>query len=73
MNKCPICGGSFESGFSTISSDNDDNLIVLRKVPVMICTSCGEEYIEDTVLQNIEKKLNKGQDKTKQIEIFAYS
>jgi YgiT-type zinc finger domain-containing protein len=72
-NKCPICGGNFEPGFTTISKDNDNNLIVFRKVPALICSNCGEEYIEDSVLQQIEKKLAKPIDKYNQVEILAYS
>jgi YgiT-type zinc finger domain-containing protein len=72
-NKCPLCGGTYEPGFTTISKDSDTNLTVFRKVPALICTKCGEEYIEDKVLISIEKKLSKPIDKFNQVEILAYS
>ncbi len=72
-HKCQICGGNFEPGFTTISKDNDTNLIVFRKVPALICSNCGEEYIDDKVLTKIEKKLSKRKDKSEQIEILEYS
>lgn len=72
MKNCPICGGDFEPGFTTFSNDTGDNLTVLRKVPALICSNCGEEFIENNVVKQIEEKLNSIKGKNSQIEIQAF-
>jgi len=73
MKKCPICDGSFKKGMTTITIDSGDSLIVLRNVPAMICSSCGEEYIEDNVLKEIEAKLSTQKEPKKEVEIYSYA
>ncbi len=72
-NKCSICGANLKDGISTISTDNDDTLIVMRKIPALICSNCGEEYFEDNILKEIEKKFSEKKDNTSQVQIFAFS
>ena len=73
MKKCSICGADLKTGSSTISTDDSDNLIVIRKVPVLICSNCGEEYFEDNILQEIEKRFSEKKDNNSQVQIFAFS
>ncbi len=72
-NKCSICGADLKDVISTISIDNDDTLIVMRKIPALICSNCGEEYFEDNILKEIEKKFSEKKDNTSQVQIFAFS
>ncbi len=71
--KCSICGADLKHGSSTISTDDNKNLIVIRKVPALICSNCGEEFFEDNVLKEIEKRFSEKKDNTSQVQIFAFS
>jgi len=39
----------------------------------LICSNCGEEYFEDNILKEIEKKFSEKKDNTSQVQIFAFS
>jgi len=72
INKCSICGADLKDGVSTISTDNDDTLIVMRKIPDLICLKCGEEYFEDNILKEIEKKFSEKKDNKSLVQIFTF-
>jgi YgiT-type zinc finger domain-containing protein len=54
-NRCPLCGGAKETGKNTCTADLGFGVIVVRNVPAQVCTLCGEDWIEDTVAEKLEK------------------
>jgi len=57
--RCPSCRGNMENGTTTLPYElGRDKLIVVRDVPAMICTHCGEVFIESTILKKVEELLN---------------
>jgi YgiT-type zinc finger domain-containing protein len=44
--KCTICrNGITEKGFTTVTLEKNNTILVFKKVPAEICDNCGEEYI----------------------------
>ena len=57
--KCPACRGRMEQGITTLPYELDrDKLIVVRDVPALVCTQCGEVFIESPILKKVEALLN---------------
>jgi YgiT-type zinc finger domain-containing protein len=47
LMKCVICQyGETEPGTTTVALTRDETTIVIRDVPALICTTCGEEYVD---------------------------
>ncbi|PYI97844.1 MAG: YgiT-type zinc finger domain-containing protein, partial [Verrucomicrobia bacterium] len=44
---CPLCGGKKIKGKTTFSADVGSGVVVVREVEAMICSQCGEEWIDD--------------------------
>jgi YgiT-type zinc finger domain-containing protein len=45
--RCVICQyGETEPGTTTIELTRDDRTVVILDVPALICTTCGEEYVD---------------------------
>lgn len=45
--RCVICQyGETEPGTTTVALTRDETTIVIREVPALICTTCGEEYVD---------------------------
>jgi YgiT-type zinc finger domain-containing protein len=45
--KCVMCQfGETEPGTTTVALTRDETTIVIRDVPALICTTCGEEYMD---------------------------
>jgi YgiT-type zinc finger domain-containing protein len=57
--RCPSCRGTMEKNATTLPYElGGDKLIVVRDVPAMVCTQCGEVFIESSVLKKVEELLN---------------
>ena len=46
--KCVICKyGETAPGKVTITLEQDGTAVVIKEVSARVCTTCGEEYVED--------------------------
>src|SRR2546422_8301609 len=45
--KCVICQfGETEPGTTTVTLTRGETTVVIRDVPAQVCTTCGEEYVD---------------------------
>ena len=51
---CPLCKGHFEESTTTFTVDYGLGVIVVRHVPALVCTQCGEAWLEDHQSEKIE-------------------
>ena len=70
-NLCPICGGLKRKGRTTYTVDIGFSVIVVRDVPAMICSQCGEEWIGADTARELEVKVEDARQKKRQAEIVA--
>lgn len=52
--KCPLCGGAKEPGTTTFTVDLKFGVLVVRDVPALVCSQCGDAWIEDAVAAKLE-------------------
>lgn len=53
--KCPVCKGFLEPGTTTFNVDLTADQFVIRNVEGLICSQCGEEWLEDGTASRLEK------------------
>ena len=52
-------GGKMENGTTTLPYElGKDKLIVVRDVPALVCSQCGEVFIESPILKKVELLLD---------------
>lgn len=68
-NRCPVCGGEKIKGKTTVTVDLDTAVIVVRKVPAMICSICGADWIDDKTTEKIEQIVNQARKKKLMVEV----
>jgi YgiT-type zinc finger domain-containing protein len=54
LGRCPLCGGEKEPGTTTFTVDLSFGVLVVRDVPALVCSQCGEAWIEDEVAAKLE-------------------
>ena len=59
MNKCYICGGTTAIKKIDVDFRWGDKLFVIQKVPVEVCTKCGERYYSAKVSSKMDKIVEK--------------
>jgi len=53
---CVICKhGVFKPGVATVTLEREAMTLVVKNVPVRVCATCGEEYLDDGALATLEK------------------
>lgn len=55
MSKCYFCGGTTAIKKINVDFRWGDKLFVIQKVPVEVCTKCGERYYPAKVSKKIDK------------------
>ncbi len=52
---CFLCKATLSNGFANHVIDYNGHIIVVKKVPAMVCSQCGEYYIEHDITLKLEK------------------
>lgn len=52
---CFVCKGNIEERTTTFMADLETCLVVIRNVPSLVCTQCGEVSYTDEVSKKIEQ------------------
>ena len=52
--RCPLRGAEKPPGTTTFAVDLGFGVIVIRQVPALVCSQCGEAWIADSVASRLE-------------------
>lgn len=68
---CAVCGGGLRSTTITHEERRGDKLYLFHNVPAQVCSVCGEIWIEEATLQEIERLIARGKP-TRKVETPVY-
>jgi len=55
--KCVICkNGETKVGLATLTLERNGTTVVFKKVPANVCTTCGEEYVDEKITAKLLKE-----------------
>jgi YgiT-type zinc finger domain-containing protein len=57
---CAVCGGELQATTITHEEKRDSNIYLFQNVPAKVCTACGEIWIDEEVLQQIDQLIETG-------------
>lgn len=72
MSDCPLCEGKKEKGFTTYTVEFEGSILIVKKVPVNICSQCGEEWVPSEVAKKLEKITSDVRKKKPELEILSF-
>jgi YgiT-type zinc finger domain-containing protein len=52
---CPLCGGVKVNSTTSFTVDYNSGVVVVREVPVKVCSQCGEEWIANDISARLEE------------------
>src|SRR5215831_125126 len=58
--RCAVCGGERQVTTITHEELRDSHIYLFQNVPAKVCTACGEIWIDEEVLQQIDKLIEYG-------------
>ncbi len=56
-NQCPLCKGTVEKGKTTFTVDLGTCVVLIREVPANVCNLCGTDWIEDSIAEKLEQRV----------------
>lgn len=59
--RCAACGGELRATTITHEERRGNNLYLFQNVPAQVCTACGEVWIEEATLQEIDRLIREGE------------
>lgn len=70
--RCPMCGGRLDHGTTLFSVDLGAGVVVVRDVPAVICSQCGEAIIEDDVAARLEAIVERAREDHAEIAVIHW-
>ena len=58
---CAVCGGDLHHTTITHEEKRGEHLYLFQNVPAQVCTACGEVWIEEATLQEIDRLIKEGE------------
>ncbi|HCM91159.1 MAG TPA: hypothetical protein DIS78_01125 [Lachnospiraceae bacterium] len=56
----------------TFIQEFDNCIIIIKNVPALVCSQCGEVYYSDEISEKLEEIVNRLQIMVKDVAIFEY-
>jgi len=67
-----MCKGNIASTRHTFIQEFDNCIIIIKNVPALVCSQCGEVYYSDEISEKLEEILDRLQGMVKDVAIFEY-
>ena len=72
FGRCPLCGGEKQPGTTTFAVDLKFGVVVVREVPALVCTKCGDAWINDPVAAKLESIVMEARSKHTVVEVTQW-
>lgn len=58
--RCAVCGGKLRETTITHEERRGEQIYLFEQVPAQVCEACGEMWIDEKVLQQIDRLIEEG-------------
>ena len=72
FGRCPLCGGEKQPGTTTFAVDLKFGVVVVRDVPALVCTTCGDAWIDDVFAAKLEGVVEDARRKQALVEVTRW-
>ena len=71
---CAVCGGKLTATTISHEERRGDKFYLFEHVPAQVCERCGEIWIEEKVLQEIDTLIERGRPtRTEEMPVFDFA
>ena len=67
-----MCKGNVIKTNRTYIQEFDNCIIIIKNVPALVCSQCGEVYYSDEIAEKLEEIVDRLQVMVKDVAIFEY-
>ena len=77
MTKCSVCKAKLIKKNVTYTQELEGKIYVVSRVPALVCSQCGEQYLSPGTVDKIQEVIEKGEQKklkpVQQIPVFHFA
>ena len=70
--RCPLCGGEKRPGTTIFAVDLGFGVVVVRDVPALVCSKCGDAWIDDQVAEKLQVAVADARRKKAVVEVTRW-
>lgn len=71
---CVICKtGHTAPGQATVTLNRGETVVVIKRVPADVCTTCGEYYLDQPVAERVSALAEGAVERHAEVEIVTYA
>ena len=70
--KCFYCKGDMEKQLTNYIADLDNCIIIIKNVPSLVWTQCGEKYYDNNTMKKIESILDSLENIITEVAVVNY-
>jgi YgiT-type zinc finger domain-containing protein len=72
-DRCYFCGGKLEKKQTTIPFVMGDTVVVIRNVPALVCTQCGEAIMDGPIARRVDALLKQVYHLHSEVSVINFS
>ena len=73
QGRCPACGGDLRVGSTMFAVDLGFGVVVVRGVPALVCSRCGESHIDDGPAAKLEELVARAREQHTEFAVTHWS
>ena len=70
---CVMCKGEMTPGKVNFPVDLEENFILIKEVPALVCKQCGEHFLDDATAKRIEEIVETARSSNVEIEVLRFA
>ena len=70
--QCFYCKGDMEKQLTNYIADLENCIIIIKNVPSLVCTQCGEKYYDNNTMKKIESILDSLENIITEVAVVNY-
>lgn len=72
--RCVICKhGETEPGTVTVTLERGGTIVIIKDVPADVCDNCGEYYLSESVMRDLEERVGHAVARGAEVEILRFA
>lgn len=68
---CAVCGGPMTNDKVLFAVELGTGVLVVRNVPALVCTRCGEQWFSDETTQKLEQLADDARRRGAEVEVIT--
>ena len=72
IKQCPLCHNDVIRGVTMFSADLGEGVLIVKNVPAIICSVCGNKWFEHDTMLKLEEVADNARSRHALVEVISF-